>query len=69
MHWTTLDDINAAPRSVMQYRSVGETSVKGYISRTRCSRGKFNKDGELEEFVTSVMEHLKNNGLEETFLQ
>ena len=35
LHWTTLDDINAAPRSVMQYRSVGETSVKGYISRTR----------------------------------
>ena len=61
--WTGLD-VTKSRISALQYRPVGSSSIKGYTSRTRGLRTKFNKDGELESFVTDVMDHMKQTGLD-----
>ena len=43
---------------------MGSSSIKGYTSRTKGLRTKFNKDGELESFVTDVMGHMKQTGMD-----
>ena len=63
MDWTGLD-VTRSMISALQYRPVGSSSIKGYTSRTRGLRTKFNKDGELECFVTDVMDHMKQTGLD-----
>ena len=61
--WTGLEFVGARI-SVLQYRPIGSLSIKGYSARTKGLRTKFNKDGELESFVTDVMEHMKQTGMD-----
>ena len=61
--WTGLE-VTRSRISALQYRPVGSSSIKGYTSRTRGLRVKFNKDGELECFVTDVMDHIKQTCLD-----
>ena len=61
--WTALEVVGTRI-SVLQYRPVGSSSIKGYSARTKGLRTKFNKDGELENFVTEVMEHMKLTGMD-----
>ena len=57
-------DVTRSMISALQYRPVGSSSIKEYTSRTRGLRTKFNEDGELECFVTDVMDHMKQTGLD-----
>ena len=61
--WTGLE-ASGTRISVLQYRPIGSSSIKGYSARTKGLRTKFNKDGELESFVTDVMEHMKQTGMD-----
>ena len=62
--WLHLEDENPQPKTVLQYRPSGGNSIKGYISRTRGLKTKFDKNSELEEFVINIFDHLKQSGLD-----
>lgn len=62
--WRGLKEKNPMPRTALQYRPTGGSSIKGYMSRTRGLKVKFNKDSELETFITNVFDHLKETGLD-----